>query len=321
MNNIVLPKIDFTDISIWKYWNPQKAFEYLCADFLWIYHDLDFSPVPSEIPNFPWVESWEFDVNWKKCWYQAKFGWDAFQSGKWFYKSFKTIKENIEKWIYNIEKLFLCSKEDLSPAKKQNFDKACESFSTETWIEIESFFWSKFLWILRGDNRFWNLIYEYFPTNDIKIKAYNDYSKEEAVNQDELNSIIGKVENGFSWQYQERDIKLAKHHQKHYSLKKLSYSTYPWILNTYEKLETDVAEWIFPSLEYGDTYKSLQNFLTACVDKLKAVKTISNQYKIELEHMIWDEYWLFINYWTQWYSCLEYEKPNKINFKDKRTNG
>jgi hypothetical protein len=43
-----------------------------------------------------------------------------------------------------------------------------------------------------------NLIYEHFPTNDIKIKAYNDYSKKEAVNRDELNSIIGKVENGFS---------------------------------------------------------------------------------------------------------------------------
>jgi len=30
------------------------------------------------------------------------------------------------------------------------------------------------------------------------------------------------------------------------------------------------------------------------------------------------KWWLFVNYWTQWKSCLNYIESNKIEFKDKR---
>lgn len=322
MNNIFLPFFDFEEIQIKPFWTKDRAFEYLCADFLFIYYNLDSCPEPSDIPNFPWIESCPFYINEKKCAYQVKFGRDAFASKKWFYKTFETIKDQIKKWAYEISKLFLFSKEDLSPAKKQNFDKACESFSTETWIEIECFFWKQFKWILIWwDEKFRNLIIKYFNTDEVKKWIYEMYSHPENIDQTELNNFINQVENGFKWHYNENDIKLAQYYQKTYSYKKLSYTTYPKILDIYEKLEYDIAEGIFVPLEYWDTYDSLKNFLDTAKKELNEAKDLSNKYKIELEDMIWNTYWLFINYGTEWKSCLEYEASNKIHFKDKRTNG
>ena len=83
-NNIVAPHIKFSDIIIWDFWNKEKAFEHFCADFLRIYYNLNICPVPSNIDNFPWIESWPFDIEWKKCGYQSKFWQDAFESWKWF---------------------------------------------------------------------------------------------------------------------------------------------------------------------------------------------------------------------------------------------
>ena len=111
-HNIVIPHINFSDIIIWDFWSQQKAFEYFCADFLRIYYNLNFCPEPSSIDNFPWIESWPFDMEWKKCWYQSKFWKEAFGSRKGFYETFKTIKEQIKKWTYNLEKVFLFSKID-----------------------------------------------------------------------------------------------------------------------------------------------------------------------------------------------------------------
>ena len=219
-NNIVAPHIKFSDIIIWDFWNKEKAFEHFCADFLRIYYNLNICPVPSNIDNFPWTESWPFDMKWKKCGYQSKFWQDAFESWKWFYQTFEVVKEQIKEWAYNIERIFLFSKIDLSPRKKIHFDKAKKEFTNETGIEVETFFWSQFLWILRWDKKFINLIFEYLPTNKVKRKIYEDYSDETNVRQEDVNIIQEKVENGFEWEYSEKDINLAKHYQKWYTYKK-----------------------------------------------------------------------------------------------------
>lgn len=317
-NNIVAPHIKFSDIIIWDFWNKEKAFEHFCADFLRIYYNLNICPVPSNIDNFPWIESWPFDIEWKKCGYQSKFWQDAFESWKWFYQTFEVVKEQIRKWTYELEKIFLFSKIDLSPRKKIHFDEAKQEFTNETWIEVETFLWSQFLWILRWDNKFINLIFKYFPTDNVKIKIYEDYSNETNVNQEDIEIIQEKVENGFEWEYSEKDINLAKHHQKWYTYKKLSYSTYPEIWEIYNNLENHIAEEIFPTLEYWDNFSSLTNFLQTCNDNLIRARALANNYKIELDYMIWTIDGLFINYWTEWKSCLYYETSNKIHFKDKR---
>ena len=318
-NNIVAPHIKFSDIIIWDFWNKEKAFEYLCADFLMIYCDLNICPVPSNIDNFPWIESWPFfDIEWKKCWYQSKFWQDAFESWKWFYETFEVVKEQIMKWTYNIERIFLFSKIDLSPRKKIYFDRANQEFTNETGIEVETFFWSQFLSILEWDKKFINLKRTYFPTDKIKIKVYQDCSDENNINQKEADTVVWKVENGFEWEYSKKDINLAKHYQKRYTCKKLSYSTYPEIWEIYNNLENHIAEEIFPTLEYWDNFRSLTNFLEICNSNLMRAKDLVNTYKIELDYMIWTIDGLFINYWTEWKSCLYYETSNKIHFKDKR---
>lgn len=63
MNNVFLPFFDFEEIQIKPFWTKDRAFEYLCADFLFIYYNLDSCPEPSDIPNFPWIESWPFYIN------------------------------------------------------------------------------------------------------------------------------------------------------------------------------------------------------------------------------------------------------------------
>ena len=70
--NIVAPHIKFSDIIIWDFWSQEKAFEHFCADFLKIYYDLNNCPTPSGIPNFPWIESWPFDIEWKLLYYSLK---------------------------------------------------------------------------------------------------------------------------------------------------------------------------------------------------------------------------------------------------------
>lgn len=317
-NNIVAPHIKFSDIIIGDFWNQQKAFEHFCADFLKIYYNLDFCPTPSNIDNFPWVESWPFNTEWKKCWYQSKFWEDAFEAWKWFYKTFKIVKEQVEKWTYELEKIFLFSKIDLSPRKKIYFDNAKKEFANETGIEVEAFFWDQFLWRLSWDNKFANLRLAYFPIDKIKRKIYQDFSDEDNINQKEADTVIWKVENGFKGQYLEKDIKLAQHHQKWYTYKKLSYSAYPRILEIYNELEHNISDEIFPTLEYWDSFYSLTNFLQTCDMNLKNAKALSSHYKTEFDYMIGNIYWLFINYWTEWKSCLEYETSDKIHFKDKR---
>jgi hypothetical protein len=65
-------------------------------------------------------------------------------------------------------------------------------------------------------------------------------------------------------------------------------------------------------------YNNINSFLEVAIKDLWYRQDLNLKYKEELEYLIPDKRWLFVNYWTEWKSTLFYKSENDINFKDNR---
>lgn len=316
MNKIIFPYIKFDKIKNLDTLDTFKTFEYLCADFLQIYYDLDTSPIPSEVSNYPWIEWSPFELDWKFYGYQSKFWEDAFSKNSGFDKSLQIIEKEVGKWSYKLDFLILFSSKSLSP-KHKNIHECIKKFEKNTNIKIiHKFFGTDFLKEINQD-KYLPLLHKYFFTKEILefiLQACSQNKKEDEISATSLAEWVTK---GFDGDYPENAIYIARNLQKKYSLKKLSYSTRPFILDRYIEIENTIANALFEWLSCR-TYPDLDNFLNICINSLDSELDIVNKYEVELKNMIWNKQWLFINYWTEWKSCLEYETSDKIHFKDKR---
>lgn len=316
MNKLIFPHIKFDKIKNLDNLDIFKTFEYLCADFLQIYYDLDVSPIPSEVSNYPWIEWVPFEFDWKFYGYQSKFWKDAFNKDSGFHKSLQIIEKEIDKWSYKLDFLILFSSKSLS-TKHKNIHKYIEEFEKNTNIKIiHKFFGTDFLKEII-QNKYLMLLHKYFPTKEVSEFILREFS----VNKDtdlETSKILAEwVLNWFMGSYTESDVNIARWLQQKYSFKKLSYSTRPFILDRYIEIENAIANAVFEWLSLR-TYSDIDHFLNICTSRLDSELDLVNKYEVELKNIIWNKQWLFINYWTEWKSCLYYETSNKIHFKDKR---
>lgn len=291
-----------------------KTFEFLCADFMKIKYKLDRAPLPSQNDNFPWIE-WEPIIkDWFYYWYQSKFWDDAFDNNKGFDKSFITTQNSLNTNIYKLSYLCLFSKKDYPTSNRDLRDQKFKNFENNNKLEIHRYFWNEFLSEIKKED-YYELLYKYFPIENIKKEIHKKCENKDDICEIKLNNDVNNVKNWFEWDYLS-DIKKAELYQKNYSYKKLSYSSFPFILDKFDEVEKSIADEIFEELELW-VYTSLDDYIDRCKNHLDDTSS-KNKYKTELESIMNYKKWIFVNYWTQWLSCLNYIQQDKIEFKDKR---
>lgn len=298
------------------YWwlDRDKSFEYLCAKFLRIYLDLDVEPTVSQNDIFPGIEWIPFEYNWHNYWFQSKMWDDAFKNSddKWFWKSFKTIKSSLNNDTYKLDKLFLFSANDYpqtSKTNKEGFEKRCNSLKKECWIEVEWFYWEAFLNELKKI-KYWDLINIFFNSDKAKTEIRNKIKNNEthcpSLLEDELNKVdwffLGNEK-----QY-DKDKQKAKNIQKKYSINKLKFINYPWIIELFDEVEKKIYDETSYLIGY-ENYNSLREFEDYFFSEINKIN--SNPYDKELNELI-QKRWLIINYWTQGYYNLFYKDKEDI---------
>ena len=315
MNIHIFEKIEWGDLVSQRWESIEKTFELLCADFMKIKFELDKVPLPSQNDNYPWIE-WEPVVkDWLYYQFQAKF-WDvAFNtSNSGLRHSLSVVNSKLLDNTYKLDVLGLFSTKDYPIRNRSEWDIYFLDYEKDNNLKIEKFFWSEFLSELWKKD-YIKLLHSYFPMEKLKEEIYNQCEDESDICPIKLNSEIDNVKNGFKWDYL-HDIKKAELFQKQYTYKKLAYSTKSWILDDFEELEGAIADEIFEDLEVCN-FASLDEYIAKWEYFLSDTNSIK-KYKTELEYLIHWKRWLFVNYWTQWKSCLNYIESNKIEFKDKR---
>lgn len=315
MENYILNDLSFDKLQPQNWEAVDKTFEFLCADFMKIKYKLSKVPLPSQNDNYPWIEWEPIEKDWLYYWYQAKFWNDAFESNKWFYKSFISLKNSLDKNIYKLSILCLFSKKDFPTSNREKRNNEFKSFEYNNKIKIDKYFWIEFISELKKIE-YVEILHKYFDIDKIKSEIYEKCENKDDVCNTKLNNDINNVEKWFEWDYYISDLELAKKYQKKYSYKKLSYSTHPFILKRFEDVENWIADELFDLLD-SRTYTNLDNYIDRCIKDLDNTEA-KNKYKVELESIMNNKPWIFVNYWTQWLSCLDYISKNEIKFKNKK---
>ncbi len=314
MENYILSEITW-DKLVSQNWEPiDKTFEFLCADFMRIKYKLDRTPLPSQNDNYPWIEWEPIEKEGIFYWYQSKFGDDAFKKDKWFDKSFISLQNSLDNSIYELWYLALFSRKDYPTRNRKIRENKFKEIETNNNFKIHKYFWNEFLSELKKWE-YIELLYKYFPIDTIKEEIYEKCNNSDDICQIKLETKIDDVENWFEGDYMQ-DIKSAKLYQKKYSMKKLAYSTISMIWKKFEEIEKKIADEIFDELELLN-YSSLDDYIDRCIKKLDNTDS-KNKYKVELSSIMSYKSWLFVNYWTEWLSSLNYIEKDKIEFKDKR---
>lgn len=315
MNIHILEKIEWWDLVSQRGESIDKTFELLCADFMKIKFKLDSVPLPSQNDNYPWIE-WEPVIkDWLHYQFQAKF-WDvAFNtSNSGFKHSLSVINSKLLDDTYKLDILWLFSIKDYPTSNRSIWDKYFLDYEKDNNLKIEKFFWSDFLSELWKED-YIKLLHSYFPIEKIREDIYKQCEDNDSVCPIKLKSENCNVKNWFKWDYL-HDIKKAELYQKKYTYKKLAYSTKSFILDKYDEIEKAISSEIFDELECS-YYNWLDDYINSCKSSLDNTE-IKIKYEVELKHLMPHKWWLFVNYWTQWKSCLNYIESNKIEFKDKR---
>lgn len=314
MDKYILNDLSWDNLSPINWKSVEKTFEFLCADFMQTKYDLDRVPLPSQNDNYPGLEGETVKKDNLYYWYQAKYWDNAFVKDKWFEESFSTIKEGLTNDIYEIDILCLFSRKEYPTNSRQKREANLKAFENSNNLIIHRYFWNNFLSELKKIE-YTEILCKYFLIDEIKEEVYRKCKNKNDICNSRLNYDINNVTNWFKGNYS-IDIEKARLYQKKYSYKKLSYSSYSFILDKFEKVERAIADEIFDELELW-IYSSLDNYIDRCKKNLEDTDS-KNEYKIELESIMNYKKWIFVNYWTQWLSCLNYIKKNKIKFKNKR---
>lgn len=315
--------IDWNNIKTIEWKSKDETFEYLCADFMKIKYNLSKSP-SLWWKTYKWTE-WppEKWPDWLLYWFQSKFSDNSFTKDS-LYNSCKEI------WDWTN---FLCifTKDNYPDDKKNSksytnweipwknksaWDGYFEYLKKEKNInQIDNYNWNSFINELKQD-KYYELCKNYFNIDKKEIYE-KSYNKDDVCNltlSDEINNTC----KWFEWDdnHYKNDLERAKIIQKKYSYKKLAFSTKPWILKTFDNLEKEIADEIFDEMLFWD-YTNLDSYIDMWNKLLKDTNSLK-KYSTELEELVDSKRWIFVNYWTQWWSCLNYIEKNKIEFKDKR---
>lgn len=315
MDDYLFAYITWGDLKTLAWLDLDKTFEYLCADFLQIYLWLTVPPLVSQNDTFPWIEWDTFEYKWKVCWFQSKLWKDAFENSntKGFWKSFITIDSSIKKWTYKLEKLFLFSIIDFpvtSLAKKEGFNEKTFKLSNDHSIESKLFHWENFLNELKK-KKYWDIINKYFSIKEVKVETWRKIQVNEKPCPSALDAELRNVDNFFLGNSKLYDIdrKKAKEIQRKYSINKLSFINYPWIIEVFDKIEKHIYNETSYLIKYGN-YNSLKDFES---DFLKEINELSPfEFDTELNKLL-HKRWLVVNYWTQGYYNLLYRDKGDIN--------
>lgn len=257
-------------------------------------------------------------------WFQSKFTYDSYCKDC-LYESCENIWDWTEFLCIFTKDCFPSDKNNSKPyitwvylpknaTAWNNYFKDLQSRKKISTIELYT--WTDFINELKQDSFFelWNI---YFNINMWEI--YKKCENEKDVCNIKLNNDKENVENWFEWikSHYENDIPRAKLIQKSYSYKKLSYSAKPWIWEKFEVLEKDIADELFEELSVFWNFSSFREYLNETTNLLNGKNNLKKHID-DIENLISEKNGLFVNYWTQWLSCLNYIQQDKIEFKDKR---
>lgn len=317
MNLNINEHISWWEMVALKWHSLEKTFEFLCADFMKIKYNLDRVPLPSQNDIFPWIEWEPIEKDWLYYWYQAKFWNDAFNNNKWFDKSFTTTSNSIKDWVYTLSILCLFSRKDYPTKNRKIKEQKFTKFENDNNLKLHKYFWNDFLSELKKQC-YIEILYKYFPIDSIKKEIYEKCENKKEVCEISLNNDINNVINLFEWDsnYYKNDLEIAKIIQKKYSYKKLSFSSKIYILETFDELENEIANKIFDEISFYN-FSKLDDYLETWKKLLEDSNSLK-KYSVELENLIENKRWIFINYWKQWICKLNYISENEIKFKDKR---
>lgn len=307
-----------------------ETFELLCADFMKIKYNLSKPPAIwgktykwTEWPPEKWPDGLMYG-------FQSKFADNSFWNKKewWLYSSCENIWDGTQ---------YLCifTKNDepsdkttstpyvvgsCPPTNKTAWDAYLENLKiTKSIKQIEKFCWDSFIKELKQS--------DYFEICEIyfKIDMWEIYRK--SANKDDVCPVqlaedVSNVEKWFEGDsnFYKKDLQRAQVIQKWYSYKKLAYSSKPWIWKKFDVLEKEVADKLFHELGFFWYFTSLKDYYDNWIDLLEDSNDLK-KYSSELEDLLDSKRWLFVNYWTQEWSCLNYLWEDKIEFKDKRNAG
>lgn len=316
--------IDWNNLKVIPWKSEDETFEFLCADFMKIKYGLTKSP-SIWWKTYKWTE-WppEKGPDGLLYGFQSKFSNNSFHK-ECLYESC----ENIWDWT---EVLCIFTKDEYPSDKnspKSYIKWTCPSKNKSSWEsyfddlrinknikKIDKFCWDSFIKELK-QSYYFEICEKYFNI-DMK-EIYEKCENKDDVCNIKLTNDIENVENWFEWikEHYQHDIPRAKLIQKSYSYKKLSYSAKPWIWEKFEVLEKDIADELFDELSVFWNFSSFRDYLNETTNLINGKNNLKKHLD-EIENLISERNWLFVNYWTQWLSCLNYIQQDKIEFKDKR---
>lgn len=296
-----------------------KTFEYLCADFMRVYCKLPSLPIPSNNPIYPWIE-WEPVKKLGKFYqFQAKYWGDAFEKSKGFEDSFLKIDNSLKAGEYELDVVYLFSKKDFRKRGK-SIKQFIKDINTPN-IEVLHFFWTSFLSELKKPE-YHRIVLEYFDNERIREEIY--WQREQVKEGDVwVKRKVSTVEKGFSGnnKFYENDIKIAQYHQQKYSMRKLWYVNMSYVLEKYDELENAIANETFTLLWLSSPYTGIKDFLNESVNRIDRNNDLKKKYQVEIENLIPENEEVFVNFWTEGRSILDYVWEKEIIFKDNRNNG
>lgn len=326
MESYIFANITFGDIQPQNNESKDKTFELLCADFMKIKFNLDVVPALWD-DTYTWTEGpptkWP---DWLLYGFQSKFCNNSFTKDEiidscnkindWTQVLCVFTKDNYPSDKNTNNLLF-----DIHHPKKTKYwwdNYKNHLKSTGLFNDVYFFSGNEFLTELKTV-QYQDILYKFFPIQSIKKELYRKNRDDANVDNNIVSCEIAQVENGFGGNpcFYENDLKIAKNIQESYSYRKLAYSATPFILRAFENMEQFISKQLFGRLALYE-YADLDEFINKWVDVLNRDTDIKNQYKTELETLISSSEWIFVNYWTQWKSILNYIEENKILFNDKR---
>lgn len=295
--------------------SPDKTFEFLCADFMKIRFELDRAPLPSTSFSYPWTEWKPIFFNGKYYHFQAKWGDAGFNGGWTFKKSLDQIDTERKSGTYLLDVCWLFSPRDC-PVIGSGWQAYFAEYEAKNWLELPQFFGNDFLSELKKP-QYEELLHKYFDSERLRTYIYDNHA--EAANQNEVDRDVGLVELGFSGNpdLYSRDLAIAKHAQKKYSTRKLAFIGKPYVMETFDRMEADIADELFYPLSLR-TFDSLDGFTEKGISLLDRDRVLRNKYSAELSALVSSKEGIFVNYWTTGKSVLDYIPEEQISFIDKR---
>lgn len=319
MDTHLLSHLDWSYLKQREDLSLDKTFEYLCADFMRIYCELPTLPAPSNNSTYPWIEWEPVQKAGKFYQFQAKYWEDAFEKSKGFEDSFLKIDKSLKAKEYDLDVVYLFSKKDFRK-KGKNIKQFIKDINLPS-IEVNHFFWASFLSELKK-TEYHRIVLEYFDNDKIREEIYQQ--RDEVQKDDKrVKSIVSTVEKGFSGnnKFYENDLKIAQYHQQKYSIRKLWYVNMSYVLEKYDELENAIADETFTLLWLSSPYDWISDFLYKSVNRINNNNDLKKKYEVEIRNLIPENEEVFVNFWTEGKSILNYVWEKNVIFKDNRNNG